>query len=550
MADVQHERQSTQTVLATVPEKQQTADAGAGYSGPVSPRSLTDPRRLSSHDVLYLQRTIGNCAVTAFLRPPCADAARTTVPAQQDGAGTPARAAPPVRLSPILSTHRAFVVQRKMQPGVTTKETAAYTPTPSKDLTKSTRHFESGEPVMVDNDSIYVVGDDESKPDYHLLGFQVDNKKAYLPEDAYKHTTSSLAGLMGLLHQVWKNKDEILSVKQPIYNMYNDVYTTKQLSTLSSDQYMEQVAKIIEGRAADAITQSQVKGSVTAQDIRAQGGQAWDTDFIHFRRKRSDQTGATAERVYLNVAADHVPTVMGHIVTTMVDDPKAFPGVTNAKLGGRKDVTSRTDTIVIYTTGGDGTKQVVDHMNDFILQNAGYFETEVPLMTEQVAKGMSTGAEPAVGYASAEPYYPNVDAFKDILDMIVKAVRGVWEGLPKPNKEYFRQTIRSARKEIEQGKISQRTGSDLLDMAHALEGVPEPTSPAQALPQGQPLKQDPGKIKQNPKDAQTSFGGLRTSLIYDALYAEHADFEKFVEKVKTKFTEGKVKFEQPSENLP
>ena len=41
------------------------------------------------------------------------------------------------------------------------------------------------------------------------------------------------------------------------------------------------------------------------------------------------------------------------------DDPKAFPGVNNAKLGGREDVTKRTDTIVIYTTGGVGTKQVI-----------------------------------------------------------------------------------------------------------------------------------------------------------------------------------------------
>jgi hypothetical protein len=444
-----------------------------------------------------------------------------------------------------------------MLPGVTTKATDAYT-RDVKGLTKSTRHFESGEAVKVDNDQVYSVSGDESAPDYHLLGFQVDNKKAYLPEDAYKHTSASFAGMMDMLHKVWKRKNEILAVQQPIYNMYNDVYSSKTPATISSADYMEQIAKTIEGRAKDAITQSQESGPVSADSMRQAGSAAWDSDFIHFRRKKSEQTGETVERVYLNVATDHVPTVMDYIVKTMVDDPKHFPGVNNAKLGGRKDVVDRTDTIVIYTTGGDGTKQVVEEMRKYIKQHDDYFENETPLMTEEMAKGMGTGAEPAVGYRDAQPHYPNVDVgeFKNIYNEAIQGVTSVWAQLDPGEQDYFSELHNQISNGLASGRITVSMGTALVDFARGLRSLFAQHQPfqqnkakAKQLVRGATVAQDPGEIK-GPQEALASFGGLRASLIYDALYAEHADFNKFLEKVKEKFTAGKVSFDKPSENLP
>jgi hypothetical protein len=46
-----------------------------------------------------------------------------------------------------------------------------------------------------------------------------------------------------------------------------------------------------------------------------------------------------------------------------------------------------------------------------------------------------------------------------------------------------------------------------------------------------------------------SFGGLRTNLIYNALYSESTDYDKFVERVKIEFAKGGIDFDKPDQNL-
>ena len=119
--------------------------------------------------------------------------------------------------------------------------------------------------------------------------------------------------------------------------------------------------------------------------------------FFRFERGPQWQPEKISQRVYLNAAADHATHLMKFVVGQILDNPAKFPGVEMTKLSGPGAVGGRSENIVIYTHGDDASKRVLDAIAGYKAQHPTHFKSGVPAFTEQVAPGVATGDEPAVG---------------------------------------------------------------------------------------------------------------------------------------------------------
>ena len=61
------------------------------------------------------------------------------------------------------------------------------------------------------------------------------------------------------------------------------------------------------------------------------------------------------------------------------------------------NASGRSENIVIYTHGDDASQRVLEAIAGYKAKNPSHFMTGVPAFTEQVAPGVATGDEPAVG---------------------------------------------------------------------------------------------------------------------------------------------------------
>src|SRR5262249_5357363 len=116
-------------------------------------------------------------------------------------------------------------------------------------------------------------------------------------------------------------------------------------------------------------------------------------DFFHFVRAGA-LTGSAQERIYINANVNHATDVMGFIVRGILDNPSAFPGLAEAKISGPADAVTRADAIVIYIDSAANRDRVLQAFGTYQQAHPDYFLPQVPLMTEPVFPGISTGAEP------------------------------------------------------------------------------------------------------------------------------------------------------------
>ena len=222
---------------------------------------------------------------------------------------------------------------------------------------------------------------------------------------------SSRTSLDQVLDTVWGQRADFLAGKK---NVYSDVYNAvveKNLLTQPKERFLTDIAGIAAARPAGFTSNTQGFGGA-GDGISSMVG-AWkagqmpeagpfsakklEGTFFRFERGPQWQPDKIQQRVYLNAAADSATTVMKFVVQQIIDNPQQFPGVEMAKLSGPGAVGGRCENIVMYTTGDEATKRVLDAVAGYKAQHPQHFMYGVPAFTEQVSPGVATGDEPAIG---------------------------------------------------------------------------------------------------------------------------------------------------------
>lgn len=226
---------------------------------------------------------------------------------------------------------------------------------------------------------------------------------------------SSKQSLEQVLDTVWNDKASFLSGAKDVYSaVYNAVAEANPLSK-SKVQMLDEIAGIAAGRPAGFTSNTQSFGGGGGDHIKGvvemyKSGQMPATGpiaasklegtFFRFERGPQWQPEKISQRVYLNASADHATSLMKFVVAQILDNPAKFPGVEMTKLSGPGAVGDRSENIVIYTHGDDASKRVLDAIEGYKAQHPTHFKSGVPAFTEQVAPGVATGDEPAIGKGS------------------------------------------------------------------------------------------------------------------------------------------------------
>ncbi len=121
---------------------------------------------------------------------------------------------------------------------------------------------------------------------------------------------------------------------------------------------------------------------------------------LHFLRANS--TAKAKEAVFVHASASWAPTVMEKVVREIVDDPKAFPGVVEARIAGAAVAGSNTQNIAIYTEDTTSAERVMQTLQRYQREKSEAFEDDVPAMTTKVAPGLSRAVEPVE--TKGQPY--------------------------------------------------------------------------------------------------------------------------------------------------
>jgi hypothetical protein len=85
---------------------------------------------------------------------------------------------------------------------------------------------------------------------------------------------------------------------------------------------------------------------------------------------------------------------MSMVVRDIVDNPSAYPGVHSAKAAASAEVSTRTESIVIYTLGQEWTDPVIQRLAEYQNRVPEAFLMAPPPMTDQVGPGIGVGDEP------------------------------------------------------------------------------------------------------------------------------------------------------------
>lgn len=221
---------------------------------------------------------------------------------------------------------------------------------------------------------------------------------------------SSRQSLSDALDVVWQDKGAFRSGSKSVYSDVYNAVVDKNVLTLPKAAFLDGLAAIARSRPAGATSNTQGFGGTG--DSISSAVQSWKSGQLpaegrfsassfertFFRFEREDwQPEKITQRVYLNIAADHAPEVMRFVVQQLIDNPQKFPGVEMAKLSGPGAVGDRSENIVLYTTGDDASRRVKDAIASHQAMHPRHFMRETPAFTEQIAPGVATGDEPAVG---------------------------------------------------------------------------------------------------------------------------------------------------------
>jgi hypothetical protein len=222
---------------------------------------------------------------------------------------------------------------------------------------------------------------------------------------------SSRQSLDKALDAIWSDKAAFLAGKKDVYSdIYNAVVEKNELH-VSSKAFLADIAGIAAARPKGFTSNTQdfggnndsISGIVDAWaggKLPAAGPMAAsnvERTFFRFERGPKWQPEKISQRVYLNAAADHAPALMKFVVQQIIDNPAKFPGVEMAKLSGPGAVGGRSENIVMYTHGDEASQRVLDAVAAYRAQHPSHFMSGVPAFTEQVAPGVATGDEPAIG---------------------------------------------------------------------------------------------------------------------------------------------------------
>lgn len=227
---------------------------------------------------------------------------------------------------------------------------------------------------------------------------------------AASSSRTSRQSLEQALDAVWADRGSFSSGAKNVYSdIYNAVADTNQL-TRPKGAYLTDLANLAASRPAGSTSNTQSFGgsgdSISSVVTSWQKGElpaegmfsAKRFEGTFFRFERPDwQPNNIKQRVYLNTAADHATDVMRFVVQQILDNPAAFPGVEMTKLSGPSAVGARSENIVLYTSGDDASRRVLDAVGAYQANHPQHFMKETPAFTETVAPGIATGDEPAIG---------------------------------------------------------------------------------------------------------------------------------------------------------
>jgi pSer/pThr/pTyr-binding forkhead associated (FHA) protein len=196
-----------------------------------------------------------------------------------------------------------------------------------------------------------------------------------------------------LLGKVWSQRFSIKN-DNGVYREYA-VASEENPLTRSYRSYLDEIAGIAQGRTHGTIQAG--TGKEAPDSLSPENAADVDPDsvgFVHFHRDYADPN-SVSQRVYVNARADSAPALMHAFVHEVVDDPRRFPGIFEAKITGPHGAGRRSDNIVIYTDGEAANQHVISWLKKYQSKHDA-FMWSVPPMTEQVMEGVATGAEPLV----------------------------------------------------------------------------------------------------------------------------------------------------------
>ena len=209
----------------------------------------------------------------------------------------------------------------------------------------------------------------------------------------------SADSLEAFLGRVWQERAEVVAGRRSVYSLYSAATEANPLGR-AEQAVLDDYAAIARGRPSGAVSMTQRGESVLGLQAagRLTPRQAGNT-FFHFIRAGANPSLVT-NRIYLNLAADEAASMMRSIVRHVIDDPVRFPGVAVAKIGGSSMLARRAESVVIYAEDEAAAGRVVNWLRDQQHLNPGVFRDATPPMTEQVLRGVSEAAEPAVAGTS------------------------------------------------------------------------------------------------------------------------------------------------------
>ncbi len=210
----------------------------------------------------------------------------------------------------------------------------------------------------------------------------------------------------------------------PVYKLYSHTTEANPL-TGSAEDLLTRIVKIAHGRPAHAISNTQITREPIeelARTGRLTSGN-YDKDFFRFVRAGADLQNI-AERIYLNIKADHAPEVMRTVVREIIDNPTQFPGVPLAKLRNPTKIGRRAEVMVIYATDAAAVERVMVRIRAYHAAKRWVFQETTPYMTNRVLKGVSLGAEPDASFGGGS--FGGIRAFV-IYDALRKSVENGYE---------------------------------------------------------------------------------------------------------------------------
>ncbi|BDD08229.1 hypothetical protein FUAX_06610 [Fulvitalea axinellae] len=369
---------------------------------------------------------------------------------------------------------------------------------------------------------------------------------------------ADFGSFMAYLEWIWSKRQELLRSKFRAHDMVysgNILLGEPEAPLYSDAQFADLLAGMMTHRPAEAVALHQYfsrKNFVRSEAVR-RNPEAFAQGFMHFPKRRPSGRYVVRHRVYINVKQEHLGTVADFLLRNLVDcsERRAF----NMKVCCSQEIVKRRESIVLFFSSNSDFMESLPILKGFATAHPDYFIHDLPAMTLPIAHGVGYGEEPIRGFEAGTTEFEDIPVAD--YEGLLETFRGDLEvgkaesGIGADGKFQLSQTFLSLREPLadaEGGKLplvpfSLFAGFEelfrrlmpkakLTDYTEFLEKQKQKYTP------GGPADYDPN----------SSFGGLRCSLIADALLDSAEDFEAFVGNVIHNFAVADVDFFAPSRN--